>query len=129
MGEIADAYDGKCVDRGFSTMRLALGYKRGLPESWVSQTISIRKFLNLLPSVFPGRRFRIWGDPKLCKGSFLWEHYIGTEYSTTAESNNWLTAFVYGPQEGKSHFVIGEPTVFGDMEVSLIIAVAIAPNL
>ena len=102
-------------------MRLALGYSSGLPSTWVSKAANPRTIPALLPSFFPGREVRVWcpDKPKDCK-------YMGEHYATTKESDEWLTAFVYGC-DGKdgTHIVIGEPAHYDKIVIPLIIAVSI----
>lgn len=52
--EIAPASDSRCFERAMSTMRLALGYKTGLPKKWQpTQTIGVLGIAMRLSSTFP----------------------------------------------------------------------------
>jgi hypothetical protein len=129
MSYIAGTYGNKCVDRGISTMRAALGIpgRFEVPDNYGP------RFTNWLPDAFPGRRIKIWHSDK---GEFSgvrgerWE-YCGNCYEATPESDNWLTAFTYhdAPCE-HGHFVIGEPITYdGYPVVDQVIAVEIcAPD-
>ena len=120
---IAATASGKCVQRGLSTMRAALGYKTGLPETWEDKRYKVVDILKVLHSVFLGRKLRVWhGDMYSTKDlrSPHWE-YMGDTYSTTEESDDWLMAFAYrGDDETEGHFLIGEPVCYGSSSVLIL---------
>lgn len=130
MDNIAGTAGGKCFERGISTMRLALGYEEGLPLEWNCPfPTSSRGIVDMLPIAFPGRAIRVWhSDWGIMEGlrSPQW-FYMGTDYETTEESDNWLAAFAYVDRnDTKGHFVIGEPATYGeDHQIAMIVAVSL----
>ena len=106
-------------------MRLALGYKTGLPSFWPCHKPPMDyETLDLLCIAFPRHEIKVWhSDCGMFEGARC-EHwaYAGSCYETTEESDQWLTAFGYADKdETRGHFVIGEPVLYGDDHTLLLV--------
>lgn len=129
MSEIADMYEGKCVDRAISTMRLALGYKSGLPKNnWSEITTSDRDVttvIEMLDISFPGREIKTWcTNENWEKAKTENTNFMGRSAICNRESNSYLFAFSYhGDTNG--HMVVGWPVAYGEKEIGLIVGVMI----
>jgi hypothetical protein len=125
--KIADAFGGRCADRAISTMRAALGYDIGLPDGWpLNSSPGVDEIVTALPMAFPGREVKVWcllknWEAADIDGDIL---YCGTSLQWEKECDTYLFAFTYGRGDA-GHMVVGFPSVYGDMELSLAIAVRI----
>lgn len=116
-----------CVERGISTMRLALGYETGLPKGWPIDIIKRNKqVIQLCGLAFPDRQVLGW-----------WEYennykipqnvlHKGRDWKSRPDMDNYLSAFTYG-ENGNDfvHFVVGEPVWHGNIQINIIIAVSL----
>lgn len=125
MAEITQASNGHCFDHGISVMRLALGYKRGLPDGWpfdLAKTVKI--IFQLTGLAFPDRPVLIWGSKpryKLPKNV----QYQGNEV-IIKNTDKYLWGFSYSENsDGPGHWVIGEPIWCGLNHILCVVAVSI----
>lgn len=125
MSEISLASGRHCVERGISIMRLALGYKTGLPDRWPLNCKKRRKTIfQLLGLAFPDRDCFVWCDNspfyKLPK-NVVFENDL-----SFLDIDEYLFAFGYGDKKTKQgHWVVGEPTAFGLDYIVCVVAVKI----
>jgi len=127
--EIASADNGHCVERAISTMRLALGYEKGLPDGWpIEEKKNGFRLAHLCGMAFPGREVKVWGESG---GKYvdLPENviYCGNTPDRNLCLDDWLFAFSYfttHPIE-KAHIVIGEYTSYGIERLCWYMAVRI----
>jgi len=92
-------------------MRLALGYKMGLPNGWpYNEKKRIPHVVECFGKyAFPDRRVQAWHSPPWPPDLSDNVEYMGDTY-TGPPKNGWLTAFAYNNRDGtRSHMVIGEP--------------------
>ena len=108
--KIADASNGRCVARGISTMRLALGYEEALPFP-IDHSPDGAQMVALMGECFPDRKVLL-----VCASSvidvtnlpnnveYLGDHIGGLSH------DKYLWCFSYvGGDENRAHFVIGSP--------------------
>lgn len=102
-----------CVEHAFSVMRLALGYKTGLPRGWDDDEGAVRKIEEWAFKAFPRHDVAvIWAETD---DFFSGEHW-----------DDYLLAFIYSEKGSDSgHVVIGGPHIFGSMHLCGVIAVRI----
>ena len=122
--EIHGSSNSHCVERGISTMRMALGYEKGLPQKWpVDLPKKVEQLVRLCGLAFPDRAVQAWYDNSL---TFSLPHNVTRmgEWRPQSNYDDWLTAFAYENKEKTSaHFVVGEP---GCMDkVMLVISIKI----
>jgi len=108
-------------------MSAALGLGGTLPEPWPDE-IQDQEIPDLLPLTFPGHQIRVWhSDVGLFHDlrSDQWE-YMGQDWTTTPEVDDWLTGFCYINDQKQGHCVIGVPWLAdGHPNISLIFSVRI----
>ena len=119
MNQIAGTSGDRCLDRAISTMRLALGYKTGLPDTMpkLGQR-HISQVVCALPIFFPDHRVKVWCTAKDYTEAPNLTHQ-GEE--SRGGQDDLLMAFAYRVNENEEHIVVGEPA--GDLSVSLIFGV------
>jgi hypothetical protein len=134
MVQIAPSSKQRCVQRGISTMRLALGYKTGLPKDWWYKpeggtgswymTDEIRQILES----FPRHKVIIyWFDSKVARecGEYGLPVKDGDVLFTIGEQwhDEHLLGFSYRHAYDACHFVVGSPT--DDMHIMYLVAVSL----
>lgn len=122
---IEDGYNNNCVIHALSVMRLALGYDGIVPESMPRGGVRPSVIINHLHDVFPDHDVFVFckadDQSPIQRGIY----YCGTEYRPYFEEcGNYLIAFGYEQRDGPGgHMVIGAPITYGQLEISIIIAV------
>lgn len=128
--DIADGDDYYCTQRGISTMRLALGYKTGLPKGFEvtmkPKGMDLYDAVRLAQLSFPGRGVLIFCTRQL-------EYMDGVQplsqfnQRTRPDWNKYLWGFSYTVESTpESHFVVGTPVAYnGELQIVLVIAVEI----
>lgn len=125
-GQVCGSFNNHCVERGISTMRLALGYDEPLPKNWPTNIRKRSKQLaQLCGLAFPDREVQVWLD---YKGAYKLPKnvtFAGTYYKYK-DRDDCLAAFTYGAKESDfSHFVVGVPCFCGIEEVQFIMLVSL----
>ena len=120
----------RCVERGISTMRLALGYSTGLPKGWSCELVTtgmlMKDIFDLFRQAFPGREVHIYiPDGAVLK--FPGTKPISILGPDLTHPNDYLFAFAYTTESTEeSHFVIGAPTTYGgELQALYILAVSL----
>jgi hypothetical protein len=122
-GKIAATSDGRCVERAISTMRAALGYETGLPDDWPNLPHkSVPTVIGLCDLAFPDREVLVWCNKKRHWRPGVNSLYQGEAINRGPQWDGYLFAFVY---EGSdyAHMVVGWPTAYGDMKITLAVGV------
>lgn len=125
MSKIANGSNSHCIERGISTMRLALGYEKGLPDNWEIGERDVLGLIYALGLAFPDHKVLAWyneaGPAKTLPNVQAWQ----TNEMPDLTWDEYLIAFAYG-EDGRSHFVIGTPTQFnGQPSIVFIMGVLI----
>jgi len=117
-------YNGECVERAVFTMRAALGYNTAAPRGWNPGARCTADVVSLVGNSFPDRIVKAWCTKECWENATPTKNmvYSGTEIINGKWSNDYLFAFVYGT-ETEGHMVIGWPSAYGDMKLSLTIGV------
>lgn len=114
--EIAAASGSRCYNRAMSTMRLALGYRTGLPKGWpYNGTVSFRNVVKSLTTAFPKHNVYLCVSQPTCDmliDSGYQQSRVRFEPSVldlvTEREDDFLWAFQYeGKKDG--HIVLGVP--------------------
>ncbi len=122
---IADMFENKCVERAISTIRMALGYTQGLPDNYPSfEEKRPYHVIELFDLCFSDRDIKVWTTEEFWKLSKSNSTYMGTNWEIHKKWDKYLFAFAY-ENKTNGHMVVGWPSVYGDMCVSLVIAVKI----
>jgi len=121
---IANQFDGKCVERAISTMRMALGYEQGLPDNYAPKGKRPHNVIELFDLSFSDRDRKVWTSNEFWDLADSDSTYMETYWEPAMEWNDYLFAFAYEHKDG-GHMVVGWPSVYGDMKVSLVVAVKI----
>ena len=103
-----------CVPHSLSIMRLALGYKTGLPEGTkVKETTLLEDIPELARACFPDRHLMVMKtNAEGCYSGDWWDNY--------------LMAFCYrNPDDDTGHMVIGSPMTHKEQALDLVVAVSI----
>jgi len=114
--KIADASNGRCVARGFSTMRLALGYKEPLPFPIDYSPIG-SQMPGLLGECFPNHNILLFCKEDVIEGADMPSNveYRG-EVADGESLDKHLWSFSYtGEDGGIAHFVIGSPALIATL--------------
>ena len=122
MAEIAPLSNERCVHRGVSTMRLALGYETGLPEDWwfkpeggLDSPNGFADEIRQIKQAFPNHDAVIFCNPTYTN---LWQpHGLRHDEYTNLYSlpamcptgDEALFAFSYIHHGNRAHFVVGNP--------------------
>ena len=148
MIDIKPASNRGCLERGISTMRLALGYDDGLPRNWLLPERPTRRDtfaeVEAMLHAFPCRRviFFLYHEhledeylercPSLSPQNFLRPDDIGAikDEDLPRWYDDYLWGFCYKySQNNDWHFVIGAPCSKDDvLEIRWAIAVSIAED-
>lgn len=108
---IADASNGRCVARGFSIMRLALGYEQALPFL-IDHSPTGSQMPHLIGECFPQHNILLFCKEDVIEGADIPNNveYLG-DHGNGHSHDGYLWAFSYVGEEdgGKAHFVIGSP--------------------
>ena len=137
--QIAAGSSGRCVASAISTMRLALGYRKGLPteyKHWADATNwpTTDEFIQSLPDLFPDRKILMWfnlaEDASPLLTDMFWCGPVLTIEHTRIYLDTYLFAFIYTAglsADGSSvgHIVIGTPTENLASAVTLTFAVSL----
>lgn len=133
MTEIAPISDYGCLQRGVSTMRLALGYEKGLPDNWSITTGGLDSEWTLVDELyavlesFPRHHVRIICEDVQAK---IWglgrDEYHGLPRTNIFKyEDTHIFAFSYMHNRfGACHFLIGHPV--DDMEPFICYVVSVS---
>ena len=115
---IAQQTGGNCLVRGFTTMRLALGYAEAKPEAYKDMEPGEKDVDWVLENAlawFPEHNVLVWCDQTraVIPCEFDWDaHIVGFSYSI--------------PTDTSEHFVVGVPSLRGDMTSAVAVCVELA---
>ena len=112
---------GNCIERGISTMRLALGYGNALPDGWEFKSRDCKAIVEELPNWFPGRKM-IAAVNELDRSLINWPYSVQyvDQYELDALREDYLLAFAYyDAEKTQGHLVIGVPIYFKDMPMNI----------
>ena len=110
--KIADASNGRCVARGFSTMRLALGYEQALPFL-IDYSPDGSQMPGLIGECFPNRNILLFCEESAIEGADIpsnVEYREGTPDEYSLDKYLWSFSYI-GEVESHAHFVIGSPAL------------------
>ena len=110
--KIADASNGRCVARGFSTMRLALGYKEPLPFP-IEYSPDGSQMPKLIGDCFPNHNILLFCEESVIEEADIPSNieHLGT-YPDGQSLNKYLWSFSYTEKDGgTAHFVSGSPAL------------------
>lgn len=125
MHTIARQSGGNCVFRGLSTMRLALGYRCGIPKGYTpTGRMHVGDIVAMLHDWFPRHQVSVWCDVADAARRKKHVTYAGSNFPLDSNVDNYLIGFSYYIDDDCSHFVIGAPLLAHEpMRGSLCIAV------
>lgn len=128
--DIVDGDNYHCVQRGISTMRLALGYKTGLPKGFEAVMkptgLDFCDMVCLAWSSFPGREVLIF-----CSQLKYMDNVQSLGQFNQRFRPNWADKYLWGfsytvESTPESHFVVGAPVTYnGELQVVFAIGVEI----
>jgi len=138
MAQIASLSNWRCIHRGVSIMRLALGYETGLPNDWWYRpegglgyngcTDEIRQILQSFPqhdvAVFcPSEYAKRW---ELRPEEYTEKNTLYTLVGSEEWQDDHIFAFSYFHNKNLNiHFVVGNPTFNDEHLLAYVIAVSI----
>jgi len=123
---IAQQSGENCVARGLSTMRAVLGYDTPIPEGYVLHgAMQPFEVINEVPLWFPDHNPIVYASKNEGELAGNPAHFAGdTLKLSESDADTMLIGFSYyleGRHDG--HFVIGAPTLYGDMRVAFTVCV------
>lgn len=133
MSEIAPLTTNACFQRGISIMRLALGYKTGLPKDWKidrggkDSPYTIEDELQAILQSFPCHRVRIICSDATakCCGLKRNQYIQGYRANLTKFGNTYIFAIsLMHNSNGACHFLLGNP--ISDLEPFIRYAVVVS---
>lgn len=111
--KIASASNGRCVARGFSIMRLALGYEEALPFP-IDYSPASEEMPLLISKCFPQHHILLFCEKAVVEGMDIPSNveYMGKN-ADGYSLDDYLWAFSYlAKKDGeKAHLVIGSPAL------------------
>lgn len=108
---LAKASNGRCVARGISTMRLALGYRKPLPVP-LDHIPDGSQMPRLMGKCFPKHNILFFGGTHGVGIAPRNVRHCGTS-TNGYDPDKYLWCFSYQVTENASHFVIGPPSSAG----------------
>ena len=116
--EIAAASSSRCYNRAISTMRLALGYGKGLPKGWkLNGATKFKDVVNTLGKAFPSHKVVLCVTPNHYK-YLATNNYLISDIQIESDmfslvdkyQDEYLWAFNYRNNDNSDgHIVIGLP--------------------
>lgn len=123
---IAKQGDNNCVARGLSTMRLALGYDCAIPYGEQANVGSLiqSEILSMCPIWFPDHDTYVFCAKEHADLADDSSDYAGK--TCFRNTDDYIIGFSYYVGESKSaHFVVGAPTMYGDMHLAIAVYVVL----
>ena len=127
---IAQQTGGNCLVRGFTTMRLALGYAEAKPEAYKDMEPGGKTFRWILenaPAWFPEHKVKVWCSKMTAEKAENSDAFDGDYIPAFFDWDAHIAGFGYSAAgEEHTHFVVGAPTLFGDMVADVVVCVELA---
>jgi len=107
-------------------MRLALGYAEAKPEAFKDiepGTKTVHWILENAPAWFPEHKVKVWCSKTIAEEAANSDAFDGDYIPDFFNWDAHITGFSYSVPPSLSHFVVGAPSLYGDMIMSIVVCV------